>query len=541
MKSEGPNGEHPRGSFINPASLIAVGLAGITVLLYHQVRFHDFVNMDDFEYVVHNPYVRSGLSLQSIYWAFTHSYSFNWHPLTWVSHMLDCQLFGLNPGAHHMTSLLIHAANTLLLFHLLNRMTRALWRSALVAALFAVHPLHVESVAWISERKDVLCTLFFLLALLSYLRYTERSGAGRYLIVLLLFALGLMAKPMVVTLPFVLLLLDFWPLQRKEAPSRLLLEKIPLFLLSAASCIVTYRIHDAGSSILPLPLVARLENAFFSYAMVLRKTFWPLDLSCFYLRPDGALGAKALGAGLLLLAATMAAYAFRRRLPYLLVGWLWFLGMLVPVSGIVQAGDQSMADRYSYIPLIGIFMIVAWGCSDLFDRLQAGRRWRTALAVLFLAPMLPVSYNQIGFWKDSITLFEREIEVVDHKHTGYAHLGSSYDLLGDPDQAIAYLSEAIRLKPDYGEAHFFLANAFRAKGDYPAAEKHYAALLRQNPNHYRALNNIGFVLIQLGREEEAIACLRKALRINPDPMTQQNLERLLRRMGLRGAEQRDRL
>lgn len=516
---------------INLATLIAVGLAGMTVLLYQQVRLYEFVNLDDFEYVVHNPHVRSGLSIQSIFWAFTHTYSFNWHPLTWISHMLDCELFGLNPGAHHMTNLLIHAANTLLLFHVLNRMTKALWRSALVALLFSLHPLHVESVAWISERKDVLSTLFFLLTILAYLRYTEKSLKARYLLVLVLFALGLMAKPMVVTLPFILILLDFWPLGRHaQAASKLLLEKIPLLILSAASCIVTYMIHARGGSISALAMTTRIENGLFSYAVYLWKAFWPANLSCFYLHPDAGLGYKAAGAGLLLLIITIAVFAFMRRLPYLFTGWLWFLGALVPVSGIVQAGNQGMADRYTYIPLIGIFLIFAWGCNGLLDRIKVNARWRMLLAAAFVVPLLVSSYQQIGYWKDSFTLFQREIDTTKHKHTGYTHLGSSYDLMGDPDRAIACLSEALRIMPDYEDAHFFLGNALRAKGDFLEAEKHYAVLLRQNPNHFKALNNTAYVLIQLGREQEAVVCLTRAFRINPDPMTRQNLEQLLKRM-----------
>ena len=509
-------------------ALVAVGLTGLTVLLYHQVRFHDFVNLDDFEYVVDNPYVRWGLSIQNVYWAFTHAHSSNWHPLTWLSHMVDCQLFGLNPAAHHMTSLLIHTANTLCLFYLLYRMTMALWRSGLVAALFAFHPLHVESVAWVSERKDVLCTLFFLLTILAYLRYVERPNPSRYALVLLFFALGLMAKPMIVTLPFVLILLDFWPLRRSaETIPKLLLEKIPLFLLSAASCTLTYLIHAGGGSILGLPLSLRLENLLFSYATYLGKTFLPVDLSCFYPHAHTSLGFSAFLAGLLLLIVSGAVLFLMRRFPYLATGWLWFLGTLVPVSGLVQTGAQGWADRYTYIPLIGIFIILSWGLNDLLDRIEWTAPRRILLTAVFVTPLLAVSYRQIGYWKDSITLFNREIAVNEQKHVAYTHLGGSYDLMGDRDRAVHYLTEALRIMPEYEEARFFLANALRGKGEFLEAEKQYAALLRKNPNHYKALNNFGFVLMQLGREEEAASCLKRALQIKPDPLTRRNLEHLL--------------
>ncbi|RJR41808.1 MAG: hypothetical protein C4576_17070 [Desulfobacteraceae bacterium] len=516
---------------LNPGatkSLIAIGLAGLTLLLYQQVQSYNFVNFDDYEYILDNPYVRHGLSMDGLLWAFTHSYSFNWHPLTWISHMVDCELFGLNPGAHHMTNLLIHAANTLLLFHVLHRMTKALWRSALVAALFSIHPLHVESVAWISERKDVLSAFFFLLTFLAYFRYGRKKTAGSYLPVLLFFALGLMSKPMIVTTPFVLLLIDFWPLKRDSEPAvKLILEKIPLLLLSAGSCMVTYLIHSSAGSISTMPLSIRIENGLVSYVSYLWKTFWPIDLFCFYPHPLAGLGYNAVGAGLFLLVITSAVLIFARRLPYLPTGWLWFLGMLVPVSGIVQAGGHSMADRYTYLPLIGIFVLLCWGFTDLLDRVPLRARWRALLAIFLMLPLPAITYKQIGYWRDSVTLFQREIELTGQKHIGYTHLGSSYDLMGKRDLAIANLTEALRIMPDYEEAHYCYANVLMGKGDFVGAEKEFSRVLSRNPKHYKAWNNLGLVLVKLGREKEALSSFISAHRIKPDPMTEKNIQRLL--------------
>lgn len=520
-------------------TLTALGLSALTILLYRQVQFHDFVNFDDFEYVVNNPNVRFGLSVGNIWWAFTNSYSFNWHPLTWISHMVDCGMFGLNPGAHHMSNLLLHTANSVLLFYVLHRMTRTHWRSAFVAGLFAIHPLHVESVAWISERKDVLCAFFVLLSLLAYTRYTERRGIGRYLLVLLFFAMALSAKPMAVTLPFLLILLDWWPLNgQKRSAAALLFEKIPFLLFSAASGLITYLIHSGLGSIVSIPFADRLENALFSYLMYLLKTFWPLDLACFYPHPFGTLGFKGILAGFLLLLPSAAAIAYLRKAPYFLTGWLWFLGVLVPVSGIIQAGEQGMADRYTYISLIGIFIIIAWGATDLFDAFKVKVHWRILLGIAVSLPLLAVSYGQIQYWRDSFTLFQREISVNDQKHFGFFHLATSYELRGDLEKAVLYYSEAVRIQPEYKLARYHLANAFATLEKFPEAEREYSILLKQDPLNYKAHNNLGAILIRVGREEEASFHFRKGIEISPDPMMQKNLEQLLKRLDQHDRESR---
>jgi hypothetical protein len=513
---------------------IALGLAVCTLLVYYQVQGFDFVNLDDYDYVLNNPNVRYGISLEGIVRAFTQPYAFNWHPLTWISHMVDAELFGLNPGAHHLSSLLFHLANTLLLFHLLRRLTHALWRSALVAALFAFHPLHVESVAWISERKDVLSTLFFLLAILAYLRYTERPDRKRYLLTLLVFALGLMAKPMVVTLPFVLLLLDLWPLRRRDrSPAGLGMEKIPFLLLSAASSVLTLAIHLGGGSVVSAsPLGVRLINALFSYVLYLLRTFWPAHLSCYYPHPEEALGIWHLGGSILLLGMiAAAAIATFRKAPFLLVGWLWFLGTLVPVIGLVQTGGQGSADRYTYIPLIGLFLAVSWGGSALFDRIKAGVVWRSIIAGAALFALALVSWIQIGYWKDSFTLFERELAVSDRKQYAHFHLGNAYSYHRQPGRAIFHYAEAVRLDPRYGDARYNLAATLTEVGDLTEAKNHYRLLLQQEPFHLKALNNLGILLLSEGKEDEALIYLKRALEVNPaDGMVRKNIEALQKDM-----------
>jgi hypothetical protein len=390
---------------------IYLTLALATLAVFWQVLGHDFVNYDDPDYVYRNPNVQSGITLSSIKWAFTTGHAANWHPLTWLSHMLDWQLFGDNPGWHHLTNLFLHIANTLLLFAVLKRMTNALWRSAFVAAAFALHPLHVESVAWVAERKDVLSTLFWMLTIAAYLRYLERPGTGRYLLTLLIFALGLMAKPMLVTLPFVLLLLDYWPLGRFQfgqivksvgqqsrkslnafshwkLSRHLLLEKVPLFALSAISSIVTFlvqRTAGAVTSVETLPLKLRIANTFVSYLTYIQKMVWPSRLAMFYPYPDKTdLIWQTVVFALLLLIISLGVIWLMRRRRYLLTGWLWYLGTLVPVIGLVQVGDQALADRYTYVPLTGLFIIIAWGVPDLIAKWRFRKHALAASAIAVL-------------------------------------------------------------------------------------------------------------------------------------------------------------
>jgi tetratricopeptide (TPR) repeat protein len=458
------------------------------LLPYLRVAGNGFV-FDDFGYVLENERVRAGLTVENVRWAFTAFEMANWHPLTWLSHLADVSLFDIDAGRHHLVSLALHAVNTLLLCLALLRLTGARWRSFTVAALFAVHPLHVESVAWIAERKDLLSALFFLLALVAYDGYARRPSLPRYLGLCGWFCLALLAKPMVVTLPFVLLLLDSWPLGRGGVGGRsfaaLLLEKVPLFALSAASAVVTVLAQRQGEAIGTLQsysAVVRLENAAVSYARYLGKTLWPSPLSAFYRHPGGAIPAVQVGGALLLLlAATALALALARRRGYVPVGWLWFGGMLVPVIGILQVGSQAMADRYTYLPLVGVFLLLAWGGADLAARLRFPRGGLALAVAAALAALMAISWRQVGYWRDDIALF----------------------------------GHAVAVDPDNGLARNNLGHALNKRWRFREAEEQFREALRVYPDFYDALNNLGLVLSNLGRPREAIPVLQHAIRVKP--------------------------
>jgi tetratricopeptide (TPR) repeat protein len=477
--------------------LLSLALAAVTLLVYCRAPYHDFVNLDDRIYVENNPHVAAGLTRASLWWALTSFECSNWHPLTWLSLQLDRNLYdGLRPGGFHLTNVVLHLANSVLLLHVLRRMTGAVWRSALVAALFALHPLHVESVAWVAERKDVLSTLFWLLALLAYTWYAERPGPGRYLLVLLCLALGLMSKPMVVTLPCVLLLLDYWPLGR-WAPGRAVLrqavplrwlvaEKLPLLGLAAASCLVTMRAQAAGGALASfetVPLDARFRNALQAYVAYLGMTAWPVNLAVFYEHPGAALSWEpALAAGALLLAITLGVLWARGR-PYLAVGWLWYLGTLVPVIGLVQVGDQALADRYTYVPLIGIFIALAWGVGDLAS--AVGRRGvrvgLSAAAVTILAACALRTWGQLGTWHDSRTLWEQAVRVCPGSDAAHDHLGMVYEEAGLPQQAWAHFARAVELNPASGQARNNLGRACLGREEPELARRHLTEAVRLQP------------------------------------------------------------
>jgi protein O-mannosyl-transferase len=395
---------------------IAIFLGVSTLLLYAQVGRHSFLAYDDHEYVFENSRVISGLDVENVWWALRAGHAANWHPLTWLSHMLDCQLFGLNPGAHHVVNVLFHGANAVLLFLALARMTGSLWLSAVVAALFAYHPAHVESVAWISERKDVLSTFFWILTLLAYQFYTRVKSIFSYGLVSLCFTLGLMSKPMVVTLPCVLLLLDYWPLNRLHSPQdfwRLFLEKLPLFGLSAAACVVTFLVQGSSGAVVSIQdvsILSRLSNAAITYFFYLWKTVWPSPLFVPYWY-DLSVGPWVMaGVFLALLLVTCVTLAFGRRAPYLRVGWFLYLGSLVPVIGLVQVGAQTAADRYTYIPSIGLFLIVAWGCADLFEKLRTPPWGIATLAASVIGVCALLTHRQAGYWKNGEMLFKHTLE-----------------------------------------------------------------------------------------------------------------------------------
>jgi protein O-mannosyl-transferase len=592
--------------------LLAVG----TLAVYWPVTRHEFVNYDDTDYVTQNAHVQAGLSARSIAWIWTSEVARNWHPVTMFSHMLDCQLFGMRPGWHHFTSLLFHVTNALLLFLLLKRLTGAVWRSALVAALFAFHPLHVESVAWVAERKDVLSTFFFLLTLLAYAAYAARSmvhgspatvgplksesrsnkpGSRApkarepapsvnfhvsrirpawfcYAIALLSFALGLMSKPMLVTLPFVLLLLDYWPLKRMKKvevsmknakpaaffpfitqhSAFILLEKLPFFMFSAASCVVTFVVQQKGGAVLDVgnfPLTARVANALMSYVRYLESMLWPAHLAALYLRKAPWPAWEVVLAAVLLFAVTVAAVRFARSRPYLPVGWFWYLGTLVPVIGLVQVGMQSLADRYTYIPLIGIFIIVAWGGWELVRSLRLPAPVTATAAGLALAACIVVTRMQLPFWQNSERLFQRMIAVNDGNYMAHYNLGNLYSRqdkladavlqyeaalraepnyaeaqnnlgsvlirLGRRDEAVAHHLEAVRIRPDYLYV-FNLANAYADAGKTREAVAQYQQALKLNPDSSVAHHNLGLVLQVQGRAQEAAAEFRAALQLQPD-------------------------
>ena len=442
---------------------LGAALALLTLAAWLPVLRNGFVNLDDSYYVTANPWVRQGITRAGLAWAMTAKVASNWHPLTMLSHMLDCQLFGLDPAGHHATSLLLHLANVLLLFAVLWRMTGAAGRSATVAALFAVHPTHVESVAWVAERKDVLSALFWILAMGAWARYARAPSAGRYLLVLLLMALGLMAKPMVVTLPFALLLLDVWPLDRLRLGwRRLLIEKLPLLALSAASSLITLRYQE--TSLAPLGVVPwslRATNALVSWAAYLGKLFLPRHLAVFYPIPLAIPAWKVAGAALLLAAITALAVRWARREPWLLAGWLWFLGTLVPVIGLVQVGRQAMADRYTYIPSIGLFLAVVWSVAGLLREHRAALATAAGIVVLALAV---TTRMQIGYWSDSATLFRHALAVTGDDNY-LAHIGLGKALMGekDWDGAAEQLRAALARYPYLIEARAGLAAVQRAK------------------------------------------------------------------------------
>jgi tetratricopeptide (TPR) repeat protein len=504
--------------------LVALLLALITLVVYLPVGTHTFVNYDDDDYVTENSFVKNGLTWPGIRWAFTTFHASNWHPLTWLSHMADCELLGPNVGAQHFVNVLFHAANAVLLFVLLRRLKDSLWPAAFIAALFAWHPLHVESVAWISERKDVLSTLFALLALLSYTLYVKENCRRSFWFALVFFALGLMSKPMLVTLPFVLLLLDWWPLQRISgvqipAARRLVLEKWPFFLLTAISCAVTFVAQRRGEAVVSLQNVSlpyRLENVPVAYAGYLRKIFWPADLAVIYPMP-GTISAPAVAASVaVLLLISAAAWLWRRRAPYLPVGWLWFLGMLVPVIGLVQVGGAALADRYTYFSATGIFLAVTFGACDLAGRFQLPKMILPATAAVILATCLALTENQLRFWRDGETLFRHAVAVTQDNDIALVNLGVALDVQGRFDEALVQYHEAARLMPGRYQIHNNLGNILDHLGRTPEALAEYRVAVQLKPGNAALHNSTGEMLAKLGRPEEAAGEFSEAARLDPD-------------------------
>ena len=539
---------------------MSVLLVVAVFLVFGQTLWHDFVNYDDEDYFYANPHVKAGLTWSGVTWAFQTGYAANWHPLTWLSLMLDAQLFGPGAAGPHLTNVLLHAANTVLLFLLVRRLTGAHWRSALVAALFALHPLHVESVAWVSERKDVLSGLFFLLTLLMYAWYAQCVTSGRwqvtrteaaaqgpdssrvtrhaslfYGLALLFFALGLMSKPMLVTVPFVLLLLDWWPLSRfepstfRQTISRLVLEKLPFLLLGIASAVVTLAVQKgAVQSLVHISLGIRAVNATVSYVRYLHKMFWPVNLAIPYPHPGYWSFWLFCLCAAVLLATSLAVIRFRRQFPFLITGWFWYLVMLIPTIGLVQVGMQSMADRYTYLPLIGIFIMLSWGAGETVKhwRLPAGMIW--GLAMLVLAATTACTMGQLRYWQNSGTLFAHTIAVTKNNDIAYYSLGEYRASQGRLDEAMDDYLKAIQIRPGYDDALNNLGVALAMKGKFGEAIARIQESIRYSPYKADAHYNLGNIFVMQHKLGEAASAYTDALRLKPDyPDAHNNLANVL--------------
>jgi len=562
------DGPSVRAQGTRNAILLAIALVSIIFAVYWRVGDHQFIDFDDADYVTANPRVATGITVPNVVWAFTAVHSSNWHPLTWLSLMADAQLYGMDPRGYHLTNVLIHAAAAVLLLLLLYRLTGCLWRSAFVAALFALHPLHVESVAWVAERKDVLSALFCFLTLLLYSAYATQQGKTLYRLTLLSFALGLMAKPMLVTLPIIMLLLDVWPLDRYRPGGgvplvSLIREKTSFFALSFLSALITVYAQHMGRAMNRVSFELGIENAILAYAKYLAKALWPRDLAIFYPLPVSIPLWQALGvlAGLALVSlATLRAV---RKRPYLAVGWFWYLVTLVPVIGLIPVGEQSIADRYTYIPLTGIFIIIAWGVPELVRNLRFRRGLLAVLAVGWLTVLGIETWRQLGLWRDSVTLFGRTLQLSPDSHTAHTMMGNALANKGDAAAAIKAYQKALALRPDYAKArrnwalvHFkngidlantgdlegaieaFLeatridpefieatenlaithnghGNALANKGDLDGAIRHYREAFSLAPNFSDAHNNLGIALVKKGDLAAAIQAFENALTIDP--------------------------
>ena len=512
-------------------ALIVLFLILSTLLVYWRVLKFDFVNYDDDLYIMDNPHVQDGLTVESIAWAFTTTQAGNWHPLTWLSHMLDNQIYGLNPGRHHLTNLMFHIANTLLLFFLFKKMTGQLWPSAFIAALFALHPLHVESVAWISERKDVLSTFFWMLTMWRYICFVRQGAIYNYMLVLLCYTLGLMAKPMLVSLPFVLLLTDYYPLNRLQLSngrttsqnwtmvSGLVLEKIPLFVLAIIASVITFFVQKHGGAVASLdmmPLQYRVMNALISYVSYILKMIYPFNLAVFYPQAETLAWWKVIGACLLILTISFLAIKTIKKSPFFIVGWLWYLVTLVPVIGLIQVGSQSMADRYTYVPFIGLFLIITWGSSQIINRMDHAKIILPLLAAVTLLTLMTVTFIQVGYWKNSITLFEHALAVSNDNWLIHNNLASTLQEKGRIDEAIEHYQEAVRIKPKYARAHSNLGSVLHEQGQIDEAIKHYQEALRVKPDYVKVHNNLGMALQGQGQIDDAIKHYKEAVRIRPD-------------------------
>lgn len=514
---------------------IAIGLVVLIVVVYGRVYRLDFVHYDDTEYVWRNAVVLKGLSLDGLRWAMRTGHASNWHPLTWISHMVDVSLFGGYPSGHHLMNVVFHALNSVLIFLFWTHVTENRWPAALLAGLFALHPMHVESVAWISERKDVLSTFFLLLTLFSWDRFVKQQRLGNYLVALMCFVFGLMAKPMVVTLPCLLLLLDFWPYERHRHPNAVTLvqgvraegsfqrcfwlavEKAPFFLLSIISSLMTVVVQrKAMGSLEALPLTVRVANALTAYVRYMAKLLWPSDLAVFYPFPESLPAWQTAASLLILLSISTFLWWKRKEYPYGIVGWLWFLGTLVPVIGLVQVGGQSMADRYTYIPSIGFFLGPCWWAADRIRHRPAWKRPIVFGYAVLLGWMGALTFIQIGHWQNTLTLFRHAESVTGPNHVAQINLGVYIAERDGPEAALPYFLRAIQIKPNDVEARFNAGLAFRKIGRYAEAAEHYRVAVSLNPGYVEAWNNLGVVLDLMGNREAARTAFERALAIDPE-------------------------
>jgi len=524
--------------------IICVLLGVLILAVYWKVQYHEFINYDDGRYITENKHIRD-FSKENFIWAFTSSYAANWHPITWLSHMLDIRLYGLNPKGHHLTSLALHIANSLLLFLVFARMTGSIWRSCFVASLFAFHPINIESVAWAAERKNVLSTFFWLLTMWAYVHYIQKRNLARYSTVVLFFALGLMSKAMLVTLPFVLLLLDYWPLKRFEIAHlkrifsgdtqnqieyknkflNLIFEKIPLLFLVVGSCIVTLSAQKSWGAVVSIdivPLATRISNALVSYLEYLEKMVWPKGFSVFYPYPiDELYMWKGLVSGFVLTGITIIILRLTKKAPYLSVGWLWYLGTLMPTIGLVQVGQQAMADRYAYVPLIGIFIIIAWGLPDLLQNYSFRKKLLSVLSGIFFSVLITLTSVQLQYWENSVKLFEHAIEVTDKKYPSfvgiYNNLGVVLNQQMKFEEAMAHLKNAVKLQPTYPEAHNNLGNDLSGLNRSKESNISYKEAIRLNPDYPEAHNNLANSLSKKREDlEEAIFHYKKAIQLKPE-------------------------
>jgi Flp pilus assembly protein TadD len=565
MRNPPPQREPRQGSTL---PMICAALALLTVIAFWPITGAEFISFDDPDYVTDNPMVQRGLTVEGLAWAFTTGHSGNWHPLTWLSHMLDWQIYGPKAAGHHTTNLLFHLANSIILFIALQRMTRATWRSAVVAALFAVHPLHLESVAWVSERKDVLSTFFGLISLLSYIRHVQSGVAEAtrrdYWFALVSFGCALLGKPMLVTLPFVFLLLDFWPLQRitlqqsdRRKAAGLVIEKAPFFAVSFISCAITFAVQRAGGAVRSVEEFSfwhRLGNTLISYATYLRKMVWPDDLAIFYPHSATLSAGPILVSFLIILGISVIAVLPLRSRPYMLIGWCWFLGTLVPVIGLVQVGEQALADRYSYIPLVGIFIAMTWWIGDLLAR--QNRLIKAIPAIVALAACALLTWRQSHVWQNNQTLFTHALAVTEKNYIAHNHLATDFirknqilearehlvraveyrptfaDALvnlgtiiaeeGNLAEAESLFSKAVTFAPQFEEAHYNLANLLKAEGQFTRAIQHYEEVLRSNPENGDAHSALGFIYANSGNMDLALTHFTKAAQLKPDDAAAQH-------------------